>query len=276
MFYHIAMKVVSSPPIYHLSGFENGQATSFYEHKRGRQPNEIKKCVKENNSIQNKPATSINFCGFKIPSLFLGGGAPQGIVDNDIPNWARKMAKKNSLFERLAGFTLRKENFFEALVSLGLVTGIKPLFTLFMPGASKDDKEVLAAKHIISGFFGFAMSMTLYTLINDAMTKISENPYKYFKDQDFAKNFKDNLNTKNGVNLLFKKGTEIIIAPFKSRVTIWAVPLILGALFARDAVSKTKKDDKKASVASLSDEEKQIIGQNLNMDSFMKRMEGKE
>lgn len=182
--------------------------------------------------------------GFLKPNIT--SNAAKNIVSTPAPEWAKKVVG-SKWFNSLHKLVEEKEGVFEAAAALGLAGTLKPLSVMFMPGAKDEDKEQIAAKNFVSAFLGFAISVLVFSLFTDAAKKIVKDPHKYVKGvSEEAQQVLERLNgkTKEDVKYtdtfltLWKKGTDLVVAPAKTALTVALMPLFVGALFG-------KKNEKK-------------------------------
>jgi len=174
---------------------------------------------------EHRPTREVSFCGSAVSS---------------IPNYARKLVN-NKTFNGIINKVLEKEAVVEAAIVLGLTCTLKPLATLVMPGANKDDKEVLAVKHILSGLVGYGFSKMIYAPISAAANKVKDNPSKYLKgDTEYIKKLAKNGELMERFDVMWKKGPDVLMSIPKSILVTTLIAPTLAFLFPNRG--KKKKD----------------------------------
>ena len=101
---------------------------------------------------------------------------------------------KNSFFHKALRMVENNTSLFIASFVLVLLTTLRPLATLAVPGAKKEDKQYAAAKSITSGIINFAMSALVYIPLAMLISRLGNSA-------KFAQQAKEALN-------LFKKAAS--------------------------------------------------------------------
>ena len=149
-----------------------------------------------------------------------------------------------------------------ALVALVTAGMIRPTLTMAIPGMKdKKDKIYSATQAISSGFLGFGVTMALTQPLDDALTKVKNDPAKYnckflvemndkikkleqsAKTAD-PKELKNILKQKSTLELLVKNIPEWAICVPRAMLTIALIPLILKYVFGLEKKPKNPQQVK--------------------------------
>ncbi len=180
-----------------------------------------------------------------------------------IPKYAKKLVNSNG-FGKIIEKVLSSEAVVEAAIVLGLTTTLKPLCTLIMPGASKDDKEVLATKHALSGLVGYGFSKILYSPLAKAANKVSRDPETYLKgDTEYIKKITKGGKLHECFDVFWKKGPDVVASIPKSMLTVALITPTLAFLFPNHKKSQKGKPNKKQQQLN------NLINQKISNDNLL-------
>lgn len=234
-----------------------GTDKNFLEHHK----------INTNTQIFNEPAANSNACGFVAFRGNIDGAAKKGIKELSNTSIAAKIAApfkklgksiegkllncvKKEGFNKAAGYVLEHEAMFSALVSLGLVSTIRPFVSLAMPVADDKDKVAIAAKDFVSGIVGYVLASLILKPINVGVIKVTKNPAKYIKnDADLVKKITKDADYKEAFKSFWKNIPDAIVAPTKGVVTVALMPFVISAI---DHLRRNKKPAVKTDINTAS------------------------
>ncbi len=179
-------------------------------------------------NIKRRPASNVSFGGSVI---------------SEAPEWANKLVKK-PWFDKAVDKSGGMAAIVESVFTLMLVSIARPLATLAMPAAEDKDKEMLAAKNVVSGVIGFALALLFFAPLSKATKKILDNPGRYIKkspelvekltktkDVTDEAQYMANSKFRDHYRTVFSKGADVLVSPLKSAIIIGSTPLILKWMF---------------------------------------------
>lgn len=223
--------------------------------------------IKTNTQIFNKPAAQSNACGFVAFGGNVIGVAKKGAGEflntfgtKKIANPFKKLGGKiegkllglvkKEGFNKAAGYVLEHEAMFSALVSLGLVSTIRPFVSLAMPVADDKDKVAIAAKDFVSGIVGYVLATLILKPINVGVIKVTKNPSKYIKnDTDLVKKLTQDADYKEAFKSFWKNIPDTVVAPTKGVITVALMPFVISAI---DHLRRNKKPAVKTDINTTS------------------------
>lgn len=181
-----------------------------------------------------------------------------------------------------------------ALVALVTAGMIRPVLTMAIPGMKdKKDKIYSATQAISSGFLGFGVTMALTQPLDDALTKVKNDPKKYnckflvemndkikeleksAKNAD-PKELKNLMKQKSTLELLVKNLPEWAICVPRAMLTIALIPLILKYVFGLEKKPKNPQQTKAEQPIQQQDFSKLKQGKALNEFLTVKENDGKQ
>ena len=181
-----------------------------------------------------------------------------------------------------------------ALVALVTAGMIRPTLTMAIPGMKdKKDKIYSATQAISSGFLGFGVTMALTQPLDDALTKVKNNPEKYncnflvdmnkkikeleksAKNAD-PKDLKNLMKQKSTLELLVKNLPEWAICVPRAMLTIALIPLILKYVFGLEKKPKNPQQVKAEQPVKPQDFSQLKQGKAINEFLTIKENDGKQ
>lgn len=254
--------------------FSSGSIDNWGDHslrrKKGGGVNDPRQNIGAGAQNFDRPASQNGISG----SVCFKGGIVSAVqkIGEDAANTIKlsdKIATKiatSEKFNKVAKYVLHNEAMFSALVSLGLVSTIRPIFTMMMPVADGKDKVAVASKEIVGGVVGYGLATLIAKPVNVAVIKLTKNPNKYIKnDNPLVKKLATDDAYLKMFTSFWKNIPEMGMSVIKGAITVALMPFVI------KAIDYVRDKNKKPAVISTSDK---VINYNIyqlsNKETFQK------
>lgn len=194
------------------------------------------------NTYDMKTAKNINFSGLSISK-------GSELLEKLNKTSAHKAANNLKAFWKKA-----KENqtVFDAMFALLITCGLRPAAILAQSNEQNKQKNEKAASHSISsGIIGYGLAVAIFNPIKDGLDKMSKDPEKYLRKLEKwmsygGKKLLQNSQRLETYKVIVNQGSQAVVAPFRSLITIAMIPLIdrlvLNKIFKTDIEPSTRKE----------------------------------
>jgi hypothetical protein len=159
--------------------------------------------------------------------LKAGPGVGDSVSFQGVEQLAKKVPDafhKSGVLHKILELAGSNPTFFEVAFATTLMTTIRPLTVLAVPGAKKEDKQYAAVKSICSAVSSFALTALLYIPLAAVMKNLGNGKLPGFPFPKDSNQFK-------AFNHYFNYGSRFILAPLEAMILFKMIPPIMNKLF---------------------------------------------
>lgn len=214
-------------------------------------PFRLKPSMPDNNRKIKNQNISLNSTHSPTQRVAFSGNIQKNIASG-IANSISDKFFKNKFTQAVFKLAQKDVALFDAFLTFGIVSSIRPLTIMATPGASKDDKQYAAVKAAAGGIIGLGLTALLFTPV----TKAVQTAAKEVFNKEKAKSFEYIMNY----------GSKFIVAPLQAILLVEMMHPLMNLFFPRKKKVKLKPEQIKPDFSQLKE----------NINPLLKTFEGRE
>jgi hypothetical protein len=211
--------------------------------------------IQYQNPAIKKEKTS--FQGESAPAHPLKAGKPSGdaVSFTGVEQLAQKVpdaVHRSGILHKILRLAGDNPTFFEVAFATTIMTTLRPITILAVPGAKKEDKQYAAVKAVCSATAALALTALLYIPLGAVMKRLGKSP---------AFPFKEGTEAFKAFNHYLNYGSKFLIAPLEAMLLFKLIPPIMHKVFPERKKSGKFDPPPKPFAAQLNGDQERLLAE---------------